>query len=452
MGQLWSSSKLYECDARINAFKKMFAEDRVDINFVIHQNGEIVDKFPAHKALLSAVSPVFEVMFNGNWKEQSEVIIVDASPSSFKEFLTFFYRDKIPLTEDNIFEVLNLTVKYQVQEGSMTCLRFLLEHLSTSNVIRTYEAVKLAFDENLEFSKFSDELNEIGIFVIDNTISVLRSQDFLCCTNKTLESILQLNTFTCDETEVFDACMEWARNACESKDIDSSNAENLRNELGDCFKLIRYNEMDEKAFAERYRLYSAMFSKEELSDIFLKFNFNENEGKVKYRKRETKPTLIEVDEPLYRCTFRKVDKNHLCFNIQFRVTGSLLLQAIKFFKIWDHGTDYTVSIKVMTILTIWCVSHSTNDSKLLFTAVMEMNSNDDELTFQTSPLSMEREYEYTIQLSCQPPIHCLNRDIKIDDKMENEKGVSLVEVRGKTIFPLLPQDNLNSELQFQHFK
>lgn len=36
------------------------------------------ERIPAHKNLLVAASDVFEVMFNGTWKEKNEVEIVDA--------------------------------------------------------------------------------------------------------------------------------------------------------------------------------------------------------------------------------------------------------------------------------------------------------------------------------------------------------------------------------------
>lgn len=91
-----SKAKGYECTARINAFQKLFGNDTVDIHFVIYKNEEIVKRIPAHRILLSAVSPVFEVMFNDMWSEQFEVKVVDVSASSLKEFLKLFYEDIIP--------------------------------------------------------------------------------------------------------------------------------------------------------------------------------------------------------------------------------------------------------------------------------------------------------------------------------------------------------------------
>lgn len=92
-------------------------------------------KIPAHKELLAVSSPVFNAMFNGELKEKSDVKIVDASYEAFKEFLQFFYENKVKLTMGNIVEVLNLVNKYDIAVGSKIVTHFLMENLTSDQIL-----------------------------------------------------------------------------------------------------------------------------------------------------------------------------------------------------------------------------------------------------------------------------------------------------------------------------
>lgn len=91
----------------VEAFEKIFVTDTADVHFVFHENGKI-EKIPAHKHLLSALSTVFKAMFCGNWAETDEVNISDFTTAGFKEFIQFFYKNEVKLTEENVREVLCL--------------------------------------------------------------------------------------------------------------------------------------------------------------------------------------------------------------------------------------------------------------------------------------------------------------------------------------------------------
>lgn len=105
-----------------------------DIQFICGSENDVV-KLPAHKSVLSASSPVFDAMFNGELKEGNDVKIVDASPDAFKEFLQLFYGYRVILTMDNIAEVLKLIDKYDVADCFPICIAFLEHNLTTDNVL-----------------------------------------------------------------------------------------------------------------------------------------------------------------------------------------------------------------------------------------------------------------------------------------------------------------------------
>lgn len=85
-------------------------EQLADVNFVFKNEAE-VEKVPANKAILAALSPVFRAMFFGPMKEKGDVEMVDATADGFKEFLGFFYLDQVKLTIENIDEVIQLADK-----------------------------------------------------------------------------------------------------------------------------------------------------------------------------------------------------------------------------------------------------------------------------------------------------------------------------------------------------
>lgn len=68
------------------------------VHFLLKNEAGEIERIPAHKVLLAARSDVFHRMFYGELKEKSDVTIVDASASAFKEFLQCFYMNKVQLT------------------------------------------------------------------------------------------------------------------------------------------------------------------------------------------------------------------------------------------------------------------------------------------------------------------------------------------------------------------
>ncbi|KAG4077734.1 hypothetical protein HA402_011163 [Bradysia odoriphaga] len=257
-----TSKEQYKNSLPAEAFEKLFTNDTADVHFVFEQGGA-VQQIPAHKSLLSALSSVFDTMFNGNWEDNKEIVITDAGAAAFQEFLQFFYKGTVELTEDNAHEVLYLANKYYVHQAMCTCASFLIDRLSLKNVLRTLEMADLCdFDELQE---------KCEVFIGRNIEKISKSKEFLQCNVTMLANIMVIDSLECDGENIFDACIAWATNACEMKSIDSTDVKNLRRELGDCFNLIGFIGMGKKEFAARYRIYKDMFTRNEVDNIFLEF-------------------------------------------------------------------------------------------------------------------------------------------------------------------------------------
>lgn len=242
--------------------EKLYLNDRTsDVYFQFHSDDD-VEKVPAHKCILSAVSPVFDAMFYGPNQQNDAIDIVNASAGAFKEFLQFFYRSQVKLTIENVSEVMNLCKEYLLddwQAVSMLGANLCTSLLPIDDMCWAYEfAIVLEMDELHEFCE-----KKIG----EHAVEVLRSSSFLNCQRNLLKHILQLNSLRCQESEVFDGCMEWAKVQCKQNNGNPSNAMELRSQFGELFYEIRFGEMTHPEFQERYQLHEGLFSLGEFRDI-----------------------------------------------------------------------------------------------------------------------------------------------------------------------------------------
>ena len=107
--------KIIECDqsALQKQFVSFFCDQKTsDVTFYVGDcQGrnkdkpilkEELEKFPAHKFLLSASSPVFRAMFSGDWAEKQEVIVTDTHPNAFRALLRYVINQSRAVFDDNL--------------------------------------------------------------------------------------------------------------------------------------------------------------------------------------------------------------------------------------------------------------------------------------------------------------------------------------------------------------
>lgn len=232
-----------------NIGKLYLDEQTADVTFLFdHENG--TQTIAAHKCILATASSVFRQMFYGDLKEGNEVRIVDVTRDAFVAFLQFFYLEHITFSGSIIGEVMKLADKYDVTGCMELCTRYLTLIMSTENVCWCYE-LALLFDLAHLISSCEQK-------ICMETQKVLESNSFLQCSRHVLGHILLMDSLTCDEIHVFHAAMLWAMEACRRAGIDETNAENIKQQLGNCFDLIRFPTMSPEDF------YSCIADKENL--------------------------------------------------------------------------------------------------------------------------------------------------------------------------------------------
>lgn len=325
------AEKRYKFDVHTKAIKKMFNKDTVDVQFTFPK--EENQAIGAHKMLLSSISPVFEAMFNGNWKESKmdEHPLVDVTFNVFTGFLEYFYSGEVMLDGGNIGEILNLANKYDLPDLMSSCSSFLCDYVDVDNAIDCFEMARTFGFENLE--KMSKEI------ICNNTLEALDSPEFLKCSENVLFEILSFDSFSCADEFIFDACIEWAKHECKNQKIDATDAINLRKVLGNNFSLIRFDEMDQKERFERVVRYRDIFSKDELVELIIQpsisvGNINRREFDYSFEFTHQFHTYILEDEPFFK----------LSAAVIFRAFHLPKISAEKIFG--DIGADFKGSIWV----------------------------------------------------------------------------------------------------------
>lgn len=233
-------------------------QNTADFHFLFEKD-DAFERVPAHKLILSTGSKVFYTMFYGSIPQDIEVKIVDVTLAAFKEFLQFFYTDIIPLTSENIAQVMNLVRKYGIERCMKQCIDFLKDTLTNEDVCSGYQlAIKFELDDLKRFCERK---------ICANAEEVLKSDDFLNCEKIVLSNIMRMDSLLCEEAKVFDACMDWAKKSCEKKKLDANEMKNLREELDSSLYLIHFQRMKIEEFAPRSAQYKGLFTFEEVIDI-----------------------------------------------------------------------------------------------------------------------------------------------------------------------------------------
>ncbi|XP_055301252.1 BTB/POZ domain-containing protein 6-B-like [Sitodiplosis mosellana] len=264
-------ANILQNNAAAESTAKLYLNEKfADVHFVFDVDGEI-QKIPANKLILAVLSSVFEAMFFGSLPESKEVKIVDASPGAFKEFLQFFYLDKVTLTIENVETVARLADKYDILDCVNACAAFVESQLTLDKMCWGYQLA--IFLKNKKIIEFYEKN------ISESSKEIFASDGFRRCDEETLGNILRLN-LACSETDVFNACVEWAKNACKEDGLDENQLENVKAQLGNSFKSIRFGDMSIGAFIKIHTSYKDLFTPEEFQDIILQITSTEYESKL----------------------------------------------------------------------------------------------------------------------------------------------------------------------------
>lgn len=242
-----------------------------DVHFVFKIANE-VQRIPANKAILAIRSKVFRSMFFGLLKNEGDIEMIEGDAEAFKEFLKFFYLRKVTINLENLWEVVRLIDMYDMTDYVKSNGPTFDGKLTLDNVCWTYQlAVYLNHEKLIKSCENKIRSRIKRVFALDSFQRIDR---------EILKRILELSDLECDEVEVFNGCLTWAKSTCRELDLDENKAENLKTLLGDCLASIRFSEMEIKEFNALSEVNKGLFTADELLDIRLMLTVKDYEPKL----------------------------------------------------------------------------------------------------------------------------------------------------------------------------
>ncbi|XP_067928342.1 BTB/POZ domain-containing protein 1-like [Watersipora subatra] len=231
----------------------------------------MVQRFVAHKFVLSMSSAVFNAMFNGQMAQmavedeaaidEAAIEIPDVEPIAFQSMLSFIYTDEINVESETVMSILYTAKKYALPRLEDECVEFLKDNIQCENVFMLLTQARL-FDEPV--------LEKMCLHSIDKcTTEAFSSDGFVDIDLETLCVVLERDSLGIRESKLFSAVTKWAEHACLKQDLEIS-AENQRTVLGKAIRLIRYPLMTVEEFAVQVAQ-SNILTDSELVELFLYF-------------------------------------------------------------------------------------------------------------------------------------------------------------------------------------
>lgn len=227
--------KTFQNEYPENGRKLYLNGDTGDVHFLFGASDveDTVKRVPAHKALLSVCSDVFEKMFFGDLKETGDIHVTDSTDAEFVEFLQYFYLKEINLSAENIFGIFRLGHKYNVMKCIQHCIQFLTQKMDIEFVCECLHHA-LVYNQS-ELMKVCEKQ------ILRNTAEILNSAAFSKCHKDVLGHILKMDTLPCPEVEIFQACMRWVE--ANIGDDETLSKESVERHLGNLYYTIRFASM-----------------------------------------------------------------------------------------------------------------------------------------------------------------------------------------------------------------
>lgn len=121
---------------------------------------------------------------------------------------------------------------------------------------------------------------EEEICVFAKKIIQSNSPKFLSCEYIVIEKILQFDELACEEQQIFNACIAWAKAACIRNNQDPGDVTNIRTQLGNSIYQIRFSSLTMPEFETCIRNYPGLLTANELHEIVCMI------GKIKKYKQK----------------------------------------------------------------------------------------------------------------------------------------------------------------------
>ncbi|KAG9345435.1 hypothetical protein JZ751_008579 [Albula glossodonta] len=206
-GPVESSCTVDHLDQIVKEFSQLYwREDFSDVELVINETVRL----KAHRAVLALSSDVFCQMFSeGRWQEsgQREVALTEEEScvEHMDAFLQYFYTGTLTIHSGNLFPLLVLSDKYNVQELRRSCERFALRSVCAGPVDQA-----LSWWRSAEQVGFLELAQACQRFVTLNVAVLAASSDWLSLQPEQLLLLLENDDLRVEsEFQLFRAIRRW---------------------------------------------------------------------------------------------------------------------------------------------------------------------------------------------------------------------------------------------------
>ncbi|XP_055353051.1 BTB/POZ domain-containing protein 6-B-like [Paramacrobiotus metropolitanus] len=299
-----------------------------DVQFSVGREFGPAKCFHAHKLVLCLRSSVFYAMFYGGLPERCDqpIDIPDILPDAFGNMLSFLYTDTTEnLHLDNLIQTSMCADKYDLPLLVEMCSDFASAGLTVDNCLTILEnAICLR----------ADMIVGCCLEFIDGCADdILQSEHFAALEQKTMVMILQRDTLSADEHNVYLAVERWAQEACKAHNMEPTAA-NRHQVLGEALFLVRFPLLSNTELADG-PIQSGLLLQFEVHDLF------------QYKYATVKPSLPFSGQPRKGSAFR-VGK------VELRYKELVFVKKITTSSIWKPAE--IVGVRQTVFLHQWPLS------------------------------------------------------------------------------------------------
>ena len=170
----------------------------------------------AHKVILSAASPFFYKMFQGNWKERDSKrlpIPGDFHLEVFQAVISFLYGEQVEIEEDALLELYKAAHYLQMDnlKDAITEGLKIWSLSSKGHIVTLCELVRL-HNEAEDREMKDDTLYEACLYyLVENIAHLASTATFEELSYGTVEDILNSEDITIDEIDLLKLLMQWVK-------------------------------------------------------------------------------------------------------------------------------------------------------------------------------------------------------------------------------------------------
>uniref|UniRef100_A0A3Q3NHF2 Kelch like family member 10 n=1 Tax=Labrus bergylta TaxID=56723 RepID=A0A3Q3NHF2_9LABR len=169
-------------------------------------------EFQIHKVILCNYSSYFRALFK-RWSTTDKKVynIPGLSPDMMQLIIEFAYTGSVPITEENVQQLLLAADQLNVMDIVKTCCDFLGEQLCPENCIGIWQFTKIVFSLELQHKAYH--------YIIDHFEDIVSCEEFLQLSVEELVEFLERDDLNVrNERSVFEAVTHWIGHRPEERD------------------------------------------------------------------------------------------------------------------------------------------------------------------------------------------------------------------------------------------